>query len=160
METDPHKRMAAALGRVPSGLFIITAASGDQTTGMLASWVQQCSFTPPQVSFAIQRNRPVIGWLGDGAPFVVNILDDTQTDMIAHFGRGFDLGVPAFTDLEIEPSSVGPPILKEVLAYLECRVSGRFSAGDHDLIIGRVIAGRVLAEGQPMVHLRKSGLHY
>jgi flavin reductase (DIM6/NTAB) family NADH-FMN oxidoreductase RutF len=156
----PDKQMAAALGRVPSGLFIITAAQGDQTTGMLASWVQQCSFDPPQITFAIQRNRPVIAWLGDGAPFVVNILDDTQTDMIAHFGRGYDLGVPAFTGLEIEASPHGPPILTDALAYLECTVAGRCQAADHDLIIGRVIGGRVLGEGQPMVHLRKSGLHY
>src|SRR5579859_3729263 len=128
----PEKQMAGALGRVPSGLFIITAAHGYQNTGMLASWVQQCSFDPPQVSFAIQRNRPVIAWLEDGAPFVINILDDTQTDMIAHFGRVYDLDAPAFTGLEIESSSLGPPILTEALAYLECKVAGHFQAGDHD----------------------------
>lgn len=159
-ETEPHKQMAAALGRIPSGLFILTACQGGDTTGMLASWVQQCAFRPPQVSVALNRNRAVTAWLVDGAPFVLNVLDSNQTDMIAHFGRGFDPGQPAFTEVETERSSLGPPILSEALAYLECKVTGRCSAGDHDLIIGQVLGGRVLGDGQPMVHVRKSGMHY
>jgi flavin reductase (DIM6/NTAB) family NADH-FMN oxidoreductase RutF len=39
-------------------------------------------------------------------------------------------------------------------------VTGRFAAGDHDLFVGQVIGGRLLAQGQPMVHVRKSGAHY
>ena len=41
---DPSKPLAAALGKVPSGLFILTVGRGQAETGMLASWVQQCSF--------------------------------------------------------------------------------------------------------------------
>jgi flavin reductase (DIM6/NTAB) family NADH-FMN oxidoreductase RutF len=159
-ETDPHKRMAAAVGRIPSGLFIVTACQGDNTTGILASWVQQCSFEPLQISVAVQRNRAISAMLVDGAPFVVNILDSTQTDMIVHFGRGFAPGTPAFSGLETSASSIGPPILSESLAYLECAVVGRCPAGDHDLLIGRVTGGSIVGDGQPMVHVRKSGLHY
>ena len=39
-----------ALGRVPSGLFILTAGNGPTETGLLASWVQQCSFDPPRLT--------------------------------------------------------------------------------------------------------------
>jgi flavin reductase (DIM6/NTAB) family NADH-FMN oxidoreductase RutF len=159
-ETDPHKQLAAALGRVPSGLFIVTLCEGEQSTGMLASWVQQCSFEPPQVSIAVARNRSVSAWLSEGAPLVLNVLDSTQTDMIVHFGKGFAPGAPAFTGLETQASSSGPPILSDALAYLECQVVGRVPAGDHDLVIGRVLAGGVLGDGQPMVHVRKSGMHY
>src|SRR2546422_30057 len=70
-------------------------------TGMLASWVQQCSFQPPQISVAVHRDREIAKLLTPGSPFTLNILDDTQTDMIVHFGRGFKLSEPAFTDLEL-----------------------------------------------------------
>ena len=56
-DTDPHKQLAAALGRVPSGLFVLTIRRGSAETGMLVSWVQQCSFDPPLVSLAVQRGR-------------------------------------------------------------------------------------------------------
>lgn len=159
-ESDPHKQLAAALGRVPSGLFILTARRGKAETGMLVSWVQQCSFEPPLVSLAVQRAREILSWLSDGATFSLNVLDATQTDMIVHFGKGFALDQPAFEGLEIERSEAGNPVLSEALAYLDCQVHGRCGAGDHELVLGRVTTGRVLGEGTPMVHVRKSGVHY
>ncbi len=159
-ESDRARPWAGALGRVPSGLFVVTARSGEQETGMLASWVQQCSFDPPQVSVAVRRDREVVAWLTPGAALTVNVLDSTQTDMIVHFGRGFPPGAPAFVGLDVERPNGAPPVLSDALAYLECRVTDRLPAGDHDLFIARVVDGRVLSEGQPMVHIRKSGLHY
>jgi flavin reductase (DIM6/NTAB) family NADH-FMN oxidoreductase RutF len=152
--------MSAALGRIPSGLFVLTARRGDAESGMLTSWVQQCSFHPLLVSVVIRQDRPIAQWLTSGSEFTLNILDHTQTDMVAHFGRGFDLDEPAFEDLEIERPDGGGPVLQEAVAYLVCRVAGSYPVGDHNLFLGEVIGGRVLAESQPMVHVRKSGSHY
>jgi flavin reductase (DIM6/NTAB) family NADH-FMN oxidoreductase RutF len=157
---DPHKGLAGALGRVASGLFVLTARQGDCETGMLASWVQQCSFDPPQLSIALKPGREIARWLVPDAAFTLNILDDTQTDMIAHFGKGFKASEPAFNTLDLRRLDHSGPVLCEALAFLECRVMTRISAGDHDLIIGRVVHGEMLSEGHPMVHVRKSGLHY
>src|SRR5262245_40404267 len=93
---DGRKATAAALGRVPSGLFILTARHGADETGMLASWVQQCSFEPLLVSVAVRRDRYVAGWLTPDTLFALNVLDENQTDLVAHFGRGFGPGEPAF----------------------------------------------------------------
>ena len=159
-ESEGQKQLAAALGRIPSGLFILTARHGNSETGKLLSWVQQCSFEPPLITLALKRGRSVADWLKESATFVLNILDDSQTDMVGHFGRGFDLGEPAFEGLDIERLNGLPPVLTEALAYLECRVTVRHEAGDHDLIVAEVVGGKMLNEGQPMVHVRKSGLHY
>jgi len=159
-DADAQKQLAAALGRVPSGLFIVTARQGDAETGMLASWVQQCSFNPPQVTLALRADRPITAWLTPDAFFALNVLDDGQTDMIGHFGRGFELAQPAFDGLEITRLPSGPVVLDEALAYLECQVVARHSGGDHDVLIARVLAGRMLSDGHPMVHVRKSGMHY
>jgi flavin reductase (DIM6/NTAB) family NADH-FMN oxidoreductase RutF len=157
---EAQRQLAAALGRIPSGLFVVTFRHGSAETGMLASWVQQCSFDPPHLSLAVKTGRAVIPWLTPGSPFTVNVLDDTQTDMIVHFGRGFDLNQPAFTDIEIERLPQGAPVLSEALAYLDCRLSHTCPVADHVLVIGEVVAGRLLSEGHPMVHIRKSGMHY
>ena len=89
----------AALGRVPSGLFILTARQGDQETGMLASWVQQCAFDPPRLSVALARNRWSLGWLTPGALFTVNVIPEGEKALIVHFGKGFGPGEPAFIGL-------------------------------------------------------------
>lgn len=161
MSDDRLKPLAAALGRVPSGLFIVTARRGEAETGLLASWVQQCSFDPPQVSMCLRRGREMNAWLEVGSAFTVNILeDDGGTDLIVRFGRGFGLDEPAFEGLDVERPDGAAPVLRDALAYLACRVVARHPAGDHELFIGLVTAGAMLGDGKPMVHVRKSGLHY
>jgi flavin reductase (DIM6/NTAB) family NADH-FMN oxidoreductase RutF len=157
---DPHRPLASALGRIPSGIFVLTVARDRVETGMLASWVQQCSFEPPQVTVAIRREREINALLGEGATFTLNILEASQTDMIVHFGRGFTLAQDAFVGLDVRRQVANGPVLSEALGYLECEVVCRFPAGDHDLLLARVLAGALLDEGQPMVHIRKNGLHY
>src|SRR5262245_29890071 len=159
-KASDQQALAAALGRIPSGLFILTVRHGSAETGMLTSWVQQCSFDPPQVSVAIRRDRAVSGWLVDGAVLTLNIIAEGHRGLVAHFGKGFDAGEPAFTGLEVERPAGEAPVLAEALAYLHCRVAGRCPAGDHDLVIARVVSGRVQGEGRPTVHIRKSGLNY
>ncbi len=157
---DAHKQLAAALGRIPSGLFIVTLSRNELETGMLASWVQQCSFKPPLLTLAVQRGRQVADLLSKGSRLTVNILEASQTDMIAHFGKGFTLGEDAFRDLEVQRVPGQGPVLTEALAYLECQVVERIPTGDHEIFVAEVVAGNVLDEGQPMVHVRKNGMHY
>lgn len=153
--------MAMALGRLPSGLVILTARQGDRETGMLASWVQQCSFEPPQVTVAVRSDRPILSWLPVGAAFTLNVLIEDQTSLLIHFGKGFALDEPAFTGLDVERLDGEAPVLSDTLAYLLCRVTARYPAGDHDLILGTVGGGRLLdPEARPYVHIRKNGLRY
>lgn len=158
--SEPIAGWSAALGRVPSGLFIVTARQADAETGMLASWIQQCSFDPPLLSVAVRRDRAVADWLTPGAAFVVNILETDQTNLLIHFGKGFAPGQHAFVGLDVERRDGLPPILADALAFLACAVEQRFSTGDHELIVGRIQVGDMLQEGHPMIHVRKNGLRY
>ncbi|AWM39653.1 Diflavin flavoprotein A 1 [Gemmata obscuriglobus] len=158
--SDPSESLAAALGRVPSGLFVLTAKSGDRETGMLASWVQQCSFHPPQVSVALNNQRYALEWLGAGATFVVNVIPEGGKALVAHFGKGFEPGEAAFTGLDVRRDGPAPPVLLAAHAYLVCRVANRVAVGDHTLVIGEVTAGGVLHDAKPTIHTRKNGLRY
>ena len=160
MNTDPHKSLVSALGRVPSGIFVLTLARDGVETGMLASWVQQCAFTPPMISFVIQRGRPIGDLLPIGAVCTLNILEAAQTDMIAHFGKGFAFTEDAFIGLDLQRVPPHGPILEEAHAYLYVKVTDRIPAGDHELFLAEVTAGSLLEDGQPMVHVRKNGFHY
>jgi flavin reductase (DIM6/NTAB) family NADH-FMN oxidoreductase RutF len=159
-ETDASKALAGALGRIPSGLFILTFRRGKQETAMLASWVQQCSFEPPQVVIALNKKRFVLDWLYAGLPIGVNILGEGQKDLIGHFGKGFELGQPTFEGIEVERRSDSVPFLTAAHAILDCRLAAMHDADDHVLIVARVVAGKMQHDGRPGVHIRRSGLHY
>ena len=68
------ERLGAALGRIPSGLFILTLRHGERQTGLLLSWAQQCAFAPPMVSFAVREERYQLGWLKAGAAATLHVL--------------------------------------------------------------------------------------
>jgi len=159
-EANKSQSLATALGLVPSGLFILTVRQGEAETGLLTSWVQQCSFQPPSISVAIQGRREVNAWLTPGSLFVLNLIEEGHKKLLAHFGKGFALSEPAFTGLHVDHPDHGPAVLRSALAYLTCRMVQRVPVGDHDLLIGEVVAGKVLRDGKPWVHIRKNGLNY
>lgn len=156
----PDASLAAALGRIPSGLYVLSARHGPLETGMLASWVQQAGFEPPMVSVALRLGRYVTEWLGAGDPFVLNIVAEHDKALLKHFVRGFEPGEPAFDGLEILRSSQGVPVLAAALGHLECLPRAHVDSGDHRVFTAEVVGGHAADDRAPFVHLRKSGLRY
>ncbi len=155
------KTVGKALGRVPSGVFIMTAGTGDGATAMMASWVQQASFMPPMVSVAIANGRPIQEVVRREKRFVLNVLGEHDHALMKKFARGSAQGPAAFEGLKVHAGQNGATILDDALAYLECSVvSGCTYDGDHEVIVAQVTTGTLLREGPSFVHLRGSGFHY
>jgi len=149
------------LGRVPSGIFILTVGTGNRATGMLTSWVQQAGFEPPMISLAIKLDRYTCDWLTEGQPFVLNLVGESQTAFMKHFSRGFEPGMPAFDGVPITHCRRGVPILADALGHLECEPVRHADSGDHRIFLAKVVRGRLNdAHARPMVHVRRSGAKY
>ena len=56
-----------------------------------------------------------------------------------------------FNGLDWLPGETGVPLLADVLAQMECAVTQRVTAGDHDIFIGEMLSARV-HKGDPLVH--------
>lgn len=150
----------AALGRLPSGVYILTIGRGDDATGMLVSWVQQAGFEPPMLSLAVKKGRPLSERLEAGEPFAINVVAEGQTKFLKHFGKGFEPGEPAFEGVELATTAVGVPALAEAIAVLECRVATAADASDHRVLVAHITGGSLRSPDAPMVHIRKRGDHY
>ena len=148
------------LGRVSSGVYILTVGTGERATGMLASWVMQAGFEPPTVSVGVKSGRYVEQWLTAGEPFVLNMLAEKQFEFLKHFGSGFDLGEPAFDGVNLSHCPRGVPILTDCLGYLECEPTVHVDSGDHRIFLAKVVRGGLHSDAPPMTHIRKTGKHY
>ena len=157
-ETSPS--FDPVLGRLPSGIYILTIGSGQRATGMLASWVMQAGFEPPMVTVAVKLGRYVCDWISEGQPFVLNVVGESQPSLLKHFGRGFEPDEEAFDGLEISHCPRGVPILSESVGHLECEPAGHADSGDHRIFLARIVRGGPASDEAPMVHIRKSGAHY
>ena len=153
-----------ALGRVPSGLYIVTFYNKDleQEDGILISWLQQCSFEPPMLCLALRKEHKPLELIGSSKSFLVNIIGKQNLSLISNFYR--EKGAKKFKDLETGKSKQNLVFLKSAVAFLECNVTEVLSGGekDHTLVIGKIISGSLLEskDNQPTLHLRKNGFDY
>jgi flavin reductase (DIM6/NTAB) family NADH-FMN oxidoreductase RutF len=157
----PTKTFDPVLGRIPSGIFILTVGSGERATGMLSSWVMQAGFEPPMVSVAVNLSRYVCDWITAGQPFVLNLVAESQKVFLRHFHQGFKPGEPAFDGLAIAHCARGVPILTDALGHLECELVRHVDSGDHRIFLAKIVRGKLLrSDARPMVHIRNSGAKY
>ncbi len=156
--------LATMLGRIPSGLFILSAKGADgEETGMLASWVQQASFDPPAVTVAINSKRYLKDWLTPGASVALSQIGETQKSMVGHFGKGFEPNEPAFNGLNTVATPNGLTVLSDALGWIDGTVAGSIESGDHSIYLIQLTSAAVCPrhpEERPWVHLRKNGMKY
>jgi flavin reductase (DIM6/NTAB) family NADH-FMN oxidoreductase RutF len=160
---DVKLTIGRALGRIPSGVFILTTIAPDQKPlAMMASWVQQASFAPPSVSVAIAKERPAHGALGrPGHVFALSVVPEGDTSLMKKYARGVPGGADPFDGVQIARTASGTIYLADALAYLECRVTKTLDFdADHDLFVAEVVAGQTLKDGASFTHLRGNGFHY
>jgi flavorubredoxin/flavin reductase (DIM6/NTAB) family NADH-FMN oxidoreductase RutF len=151
-----------ALGRISSGLYIITAKKGELTSAMLASWVNQASFQPLGFTVAVAKDRAIESLMQVGDQFVLNILEEGKhLSLMKHFLKRFAPGADRFAGVRTRPASNGSPLLADALAYLECEVTSRMEVSDHWIVYCTVQDGKVSdPDGMTAVHHRKVGNYY
>ncbi|HEY9652157.1 MAG TPA: diflavin flavoprotein, partial [Coleofasciculaceae cyanobacterium] len=133
-----------ALGRLSSGLYILTTKKGNVSSAMFASWVAQASFQPLGVSVAVAKDRAIESLLHVGDRFVLNVLEEgNYQGLMKHFLKRFSPGADRFAGVKTYEAMNGSPILADALAYMECEVKSRMECGDHWTIYCTVDVGRV-----------------
>ncbi|MGF1457829.1 MAG: diflavin flavoprotein [Leptolyngbyaceae cyanobacterium] len=157
-----NAEMEKALGRISSGLYIMTAKKGEVSSAMLASWVSQASFEPLGFTVAVAKDRAIESLLQVGDTFVLNILEEgNYSALMKHFLKRFPPGSDRFAGIRTRPAQNGSPILGDALAYLECTVTSRMEVSDHWIVYCTVDEGKVSdPEGTTAVHHRKVGTYY
>jgi flavorubredoxin/flavin reductase (DIM6/NTAB) family NADH-FMN oxidoreductase RutF len=152
-----------SLGRISTGLYIITAKKGEVESAMLASWVTQASVNPLGVAIAVAKDRAIESLMQVGDSFVLNVLEEGKYQgLMKHFLKRFAPGADRFAGVKTYPAATNEsPILAEALAYMECEITTRMDCGDHWVIYSTVKTGRVAqVNALTAVHHRKVGNHY
>jgi flavin reductase (DIM6/NTAB) family NADH-FMN oxidoreductase RutF len=148
--------IAAALGRIPSGLFVVAWRDGEADRCMLASWIMQAGFSPPLVSVAVASTRDLLAALDQGRSFAVSVLAESQRPLLARFGKPTP---DAFAGLDVHRTESGAAALADAAAWLECRPGARVAHGDHVVVLAEVVAAGGRGT-EPAIHVRKNGLRY
>ncbi len=133
-----------ALRHFPSGVTIVTIKSpaSEVVHGLTVSAFASVSPDPPLVLVCIDHRATAYELLEvAGASFAVNILGYDQMELSNRFAWLKD--EDRFAAGEWDTAVTGAPVLRDALAWLDCTVYSRFSAGSHTIYIGEVQASGV-----------------
>ena len=147
MSNDPVKD---ALNRMPYGFYSITSRHGEEVNAMVANWVMQASFTPRLVVLGLQKKAYSHQVIEEGGVFGVNIFNKADQEAMMPFTKGRSKNPDKMKEASYTAAAeTGVPVLEGAAAYLECKVVQMVDVGgDHDILIGEVVGGNVLKEGE------------
>ena len=149
MGVDPEA-FKAALSRFASGITVVTVEAEGTKHGMTASSFASVSLDPPRVLVCLDKSSRTRALLSDR--FAINILSSEQESVSRAFAG---TGDKPFDSLEHEVGASGAPLIVGALAWIECSTSSIVDGGDHDIIVGDVLAC-TSAEGQPLIYFSRT----
>jgi flavin reductase (DIM6/NTAB) family NADH-FMN oxidoreductase RutF len=130
--------------RLTYGVYAIGVAHGERRDAFTAAWLMQTSFDPLLLALSINPDNASYPLLHAGGGFTVNVLKRGQLELARRLGTRSGRDEDKLAGIRWRPSQTGAPILEEALAYLDCTLGGRMQAGDHELVLGRVVDGKLL----------------
>lgn len=146
------------LRHFPAGVTIVTIKSPSNPSphGLTVSAFASLSPVPPLIMVAIDHRGMGHQMLEEpGAVFAVNILAEDQQQLSNHFAWTKD--EDRFVQGEWTTAVTGAPVLKNALAWLDCHIHDRITAGTHTIYIGQVQAtGVPRPDEQPLVYWNRN----
>lgn len=139
-------------GRFATGIAVVTTRDGEgEPIGMTVNSVASVSLEPPLVAIAIDRAAAMHAVLLTAGRYTINILEARQEAL----SRRFASDQPGrFDGVGFAPSDTDRIVLDGALAHLACERFATFPAGDHTIVVGRVVGGAAAEHGRPLLYYR------
>jgi 3-hydroxy-9,10-secoandrosta-1,3,5(10)-triene-9,17-dione monooxygenase reductase component len=135
------------IGSFATGIAIVTTSVDGEHYGMTVNSLTSVSLDPCMLLVCPRRGSTTGDAIQKRGEFAVNILADTQRELSNRFVNAM---AHRFSDLDLEFSDGGMPLLPGAVAHICCRVAAVHPAGDHDIVLGEVLACGD-GEGRPLV---------
>ena len=137
--------------RLRTGVYVVGVAHRGRVNAFTAAWVTQVSFEPLLIAVSVNPKNFSHSLLKQSNVFALNVLGQDQLDLARHFGTQSGKDLDKLAGQRWHPGELGAPVLNDVAAYLECRITGSTTAGDHEIIIAEAVGGGVIDDtAEPM----------
>jgi flavin reductase (DIM6/NTAB) family NADH-FMN oxidoreductase RutF len=142
------------MGHFASGVTIMTTTAAGQMHGMTVSAFASQSLDPLLILVSVERSTVMHRLVMVSGAFAINILDEHGEGAARFFADNARLDGAEFKEGGYHLGATGSPILEEATGYLEARVDSTLDAGDHTIVVGRVVALEIVSEAAPLIYYR------
>jgi flavin reductase (DIM6/NTAB) family NADH-FMN oxidoreductase RutF len=135
-----------------SGVTVITAMDGAQPAGFTCQSFFSVSIEPPLVAFSVAKTSRTYPLIRTAESCAINVLASDQEETSRAFGRS---GADKWRGVSWHRSPEnGNPIIDGVLAWIEGRIESEIDAGDHIIVVARILDMAVESEQNPLLFHR------
>lgn len=135
-QIDP-KAFRRALGNFATGVTVITAQDDQgNRVGVTANSFNSVSLDPALILWSIDKRSRSQDVFLQASHFTVNILSVNQINISNNFARPIE---DKFAEMKYIDGAGGSAILANCAAHFECELYQTIDAGDHIILIGKVI---------------------
>lgn len=135
------------MGAFATGVAVVTAVWNGEYHGMTMNALTSVSLDPCMLLICPRRGSATGEAAARSGEFVVNLLAADQERLSSRFIGAFE---DRFAGVDVECTQAGTPMLVGALAHIGCRVVDVHRAGDHEIIVAKVVFCRNF-EGEPLV---------
>jgi len=132
---DTMRALRDALGRFATGVTVITTQSDQGPAGFTANSFASVSLDPALVLWSAAKSSARFPIFSAALTYSIHILDADQSSLATRFSRGG----AGFDTLVTDLSADGNPVIPAALARFDCHQHATHDAGDHLIIVGRVV---------------------
>ena len=151
MTLDPEK-LRHAMRAWTTGVAVVTARYEDQQYGMTVNSFNSVSLEPPVVSVSLKHLTHTHDLVVKSGLFAVTVLASEQKALADRFAGKIPDITDRFAGTPTDTLSIDAPILRNGMAYFDCRVMNSIPIGENTLFVAEVIAARGEGEGSPLVY--------
>ena len=129
---------------------IVTSHAIDRDDAMTVGWHSPVSMNPPLYGIAITSSRFTYELIMRSGEFAVNFVGFELAELLASVGGSKGKDVDKFERFGIikdSPSKTSVPLLKDAYACYECKLVDHKPYGDHEWIVGEIVATRLAEDG-------------
>jgi flavin reductase ActVB len=142
-----------AMSRFASGVTIVTTLDeAGHPVGFTANSFCSVSFRPPLILICLDRTANGYPAFTQCKLFAVSMLRDHHVDMAQRFATK---RADKFEANSFAPTAHGMPAVADALCVVVCLMERRLDAGDHVILLGRVIEAEV-GDGSPMIYFGRA----
>ena len=139
-QTIDGRVLRDALGCFATGIAVVTTCAADGTPiGLTVNSFNSVSLDPPLILWSISLAAPSIAAFRAHNAFAVNILAADQNALCMRFATPAD---DKFDGVDWCPGHEQVPLIDGAIAQFECRTYARHPGGDHEIVLGEVVAFR------------------
>lgn len=159
MNESAEAAKKAALLMIPYGLYVLTSKHGDQIGAGTVNWVTQTSFKPPLVAMGVKTDSTIYATLKESGAFALSFLASGQKDVAFAFFKPTAVDGATINGQAFETHETGNPVISSAAAWVEGKVVGEVSVGDHACIVGEVTNAGTLRDAK-LLTLEEVGVKY